>query len=184
MPLLVSLGHGTLQSDVFTTTLRAAGVAVAADVRRFPASRRNPHFNGVAMREWLDHAEIAYRPFPALGGRRDPLQDSPNTVLRNSAFRGYADYMATDEFRTAFDELIALARKQPVAMFCAETLWWQCHRRLIADAAILLGGLEIRHVTPASRSSHVLTPGVRLAGDTLLYDGGEPPLLKAGTDGA
>jgi uncharacterized protein (DUF488 family) len=174
---LYTVGHGTLAADAFVNTLRAAGVEVAADVRRYPASRRNPQFDAVEMGRWLDRAGIAYRPFLALGGRRDARPDSPNVGLRNSAFRGYADYMATAEFRTAFDSLIALAHERPTAVFCAETLWWKCHRRLIADAAVLLAGLEVRHLTPATRASHAVTPGVHRVGDTLVYDGGAPALL-------
>src|SRR5579872_3610847 len=105
---LYTVGHGTLAADAFVNTLRAAGVEVAADVRRYPASRRNPQFEAGEMSRWLDRAGITYRPFPGLGGRRDARPDSPNVGLRNSGFRGYADYMATDEFRAAFDTLIAL----------------------------------------------------------------------------
>lgn len=178
MTILYTLGHGTLQADAFALTLRAAGVAVAADVRRFPGSRRHPHFGAAAMQGWLGQAGIAYHAFPSLGGHREPRPDSPNVALRNTAFRGYADYMATGEFRAGFDKLIALARQQPVAIFCAETLWWRCHRRFIADAAVLLAGLEVRHLTPASRGTHVPTPGVRVVDGTLRYDGrpSEAPL--------
>ena len=176
-PILYTVGHGTLAADAFANTLRAAGVEVAADVRRYPGSRRNPQFGAAEMPQWLDRAGIAYRPFPGLGGRRDTRPDSPNVGLRNSAFRGFADYMATDEFRAAFATLIALAHERPTAVFCAETLWWKCHRRLIADAAVLLAGMDVRHLTPATRASHAVTPGVHRVGDTLVYDGGAPPLL-------
>ena len=168
MDRLYTLGHGTLQADAFATTLRAAGIACAVDVRRFPGSRRHPQFGAQAMAGWLP--PIAYRSVPELGGRRTPLPNSRNTGLRNSGFRGYADYMATAEFRTAFDALLAQARAEPSAIFCAETLWWQCHRRLIADAAVLLAGCEVVHLTPATRATHVLTPGVRRHGDTLVYE--------------
>jgi len=173
---LFTVGHGTLQADAFANTLRAAGVEVAVDVRRFPGSHRNPQFGGGVMPDWLDRAGIVYRAFPELGGRRNPKADSRNVVLRNSGFRGYADYMATDEFRHAFAALVDLARERPVAIFCAETLWWQCHRRLIADAAVLLAGLNVRHLTPAARSTHVLTPGVHVVDGTPVYDGGAPTL--------
>jgi uncharacterized protein (DUF488 family) len=166
---LYTLGHGTLQSDVFSTTLRAAGVTVAADVRRFPGSRRHPQFGAPEMRGWLGAAGIVYRAMPDLGGRRTPLPDSLNAGLRNAGFRGYADYMATPAFRAAFDDLIALAGERPTAIFCAETLWWQCHRRLIADTAVLLAGIEVVHLTPATRANHVLTPGVLRDGDGLRY---------------
>ena len=168
MDTLFTLGHGSLQGDVFATTLRAAGAVCAVDVRRFPGSRRHPQFGEPEMRRWL--APIAYRAMPALGGRREPLPESRNGALRNSGFRGFADYMATPGFRAAFDDLIAFARERPAAIFCAETLWWQCHRRLIADAAVLLAGMNVVHLTPATRASHVLTPGVRRDGDILVYE--------------
>ena len=170
MNLLYTFGHGQLQEDTFRTTLRAAGVVVAADVRRFPGSRKHPQFGADALKESLGTAKIEYRPFLELGGRRVPLPDSRNTGLRNSGFRGYADYMATLDFRMAFNALLASARERPTAIFCAETLWWKCHRRLVADAAVLLGNIEVVHLTPATRASHVLTPGVRRNGDTLVYE--------------
>jgi uncharacterized protein (DUF488 family) len=165
-----TLGHGTLQADVFRTTLRAENIVVAADVRRFAGSRKHPQFGADAMREWLGEAKIEYRPIPELGGRRTPLPDSRNTGLRNSGFRGYADYMGTLDFRMGFNALLALARERTTAIFCAETLWWQCHRRLVADAAVLLAGFEVIHLTPHTRATHIPTPGVRRDGDMLVYD--------------
>jgi uncharacterized protein (DUF488 family) len=167
--LFYTMGHGTLQADVFRTTLRAEGVEVAADVRRFPGSRRHPQFGAAELRSSLMSAAIEYRPMPELGGRRTPLPDSINVGLRNSGFRGYADYMTTLDFRMAFNALLALARERTTAIFCAETLWWQCHRRLVADAAVLLAGFEVVHLTPHSRATHVPTPGVRREGDILVY---------------
>jgi uncharacterized protein (DUF488 family) len=171
MPTFSTLGHGTLQSDAFATTLRAAGVDTAVDVRRFAGSRRNPQFGLPEMPAWLRTAGITYRAMPELGGRREPLPDSANTGLRNSGFRGYADYMATPAFAAALDALLAGAREHPTAIFCAETLWWQCHRRLIADAAVLLHGFTVVHLTDATRASHVLTPGARREGDIVVYPG-------------
>lgn len=171
-----TMGHGTLQADVFSTTLRAEGIVVAADVRRFAGSRKHPQFGADAMRGWLGEAAIEYRPLPGLGGRRTPRTDSVNTGLRNSGFRGYADYMATLDFRMGFNALLALASERTIAIFCAETLWWKCHRRLVADAAVLLGGFEVVHLTPNTRAGHVLTPEVRREGDLLIY-----PALEVGT---
>ena len=175
MKLLYTLGHGALASDVFRTTLRAAGVHIAADVRRFAGSRRNPQFGAAEMRGWLAPAGIAYQAMPNLGGRREPRTDSPNAGLRNSGFRGYADYMETPEWRGAFDALIAQADERVTAIFCAETLWWKCHRRLVADAAVLLAGFDVVHLTPATHAAHVLTPGVRRAGEGLIYPAATAP---------
>jgi len=169
MPTLYTLGHGTLQSDAFTTILRAAGVDCAVDIRRFAGSRRHPQFGIPEMPAWLGAANIAYRALPDLGGRREPQPDSPNTGLRNRAFRGYADWMATPAFAAAFARLLAFAEERPTAMFCAETLWWTCHRRLVADAAVLLHGVTVVHLTGATRATHVSTPGIAVSGATLTY---------------
>jgi uncharacterized protein (DUF488 family) len=142
---------------------------VAADVRRFPGSRKHPQFGADALRESLATAKIAYKPMLELGGRRVPLPDSLNVGLRNTGFRGYADYMGTLDFRMAFNALIAIAGEQRTAIFCAETLWWRCHRRLVADAAVLLAGFEVVHLTPATRAAHVPTPGVRIEDGKLVY---------------
>jgi uncharacterized protein (DUF488 family) len=169
MSILYTLGHGTLGGDLFATTLRAAEVTTAIDVRRFPGSKRHPQFGSAEMQRWLQ--PIVYRGMPELGGRREPRPDSPNTGLRNTGFRGYADYMATPEFRAAFDDLIAYAHEHPSAIFCAESLWWQCHRRLIADAAVLIAGMNVVHLSPSTRATHVLTPGVHRERDVLVYSG-------------
>jgi uncharacterized protein (DUF488 family) len=171
MPIFYTLGHGTLQSDAFATTLRAAGVECAVDVRRFAGSRRNPQFGLPAMPGWLAAAGIAYRAMPELGGRREPLPDSPNRGLRNSGFRGFADYMATPAFATALGNLLSVAAERPTAIFCAETLWWSCHRKLIADAAVLLRGYEVVHLTNATQASHVPTPAARREGEIVTYPG-------------
>jgi uncharacterized protein (DUF488 family) len=171
MPVLYSLGHGRLGADAFTATLRAAGVKLAADVRRVASSRRQPAYDGATMRVWLDQAGIGYRSFFGLGGQRTPAKDSRNVGLRDASLRGFADTMAMPEFQHAFAILMTLAKEQPTAMFCAEPLWWQCHRRLIADAAVLIGGIEVRHVTPSSSASHIVTPGVVVEDGVLIYVG-------------
>jgi uncharacterized protein (DUF488 family) len=167
---LFSIGHGTLDASAFSTHLRAADIASAADIRRFPESRQNPQFGQAALTDSLRQAGIAYRPMPELGGRRTARPDSPNTSLRNASFRGYADFMQTPEFDTALLELLMLAGDRPTVMFCAETLWWRCHRRLVADAVVLLHGGAVTHIVGAMKAAHVITPGVRRDGGRLVYD--------------
>jgi hypothetical protein len=169
---LLSIGHGTLDAATFNTHLRAAGVTSAADVRRFPGSRTNPQFGDEPLAASLRAAGIEYRGMPELGGRRTTTPESPNTALRNASFRGYADFMQTPEFTTALTDLLMLAHDRPTAMFCAETLWWRCHRRLIADAVVLLHGGSVTHLVGAMKAAHVLTPGVRRDGTRLVYDNG------------
>jgi uncharacterized protein (DUF488 family) len=167
---LFSIGHGTLDASAFNAHLRAAGIASAVDIRRFPESRQNPQFGQAALTDSLRQAGIAYRPMPELGGRRTARPDSPNTSLRNASFRGYADFMETPEFNDALLELLMLAGDRPTVMFCAETLWWRCHRRLVADAVVLLHGGAVTHVVAAMRAGHVITPGARRDGARIIYD--------------
>jgi uncharacterized protein (DUF488 family) len=167
---LLSIGLGTLDAAAFNVHLRAAGVATAADVRRFAASRQNPQFDGEPLTASLRSSGIGYRPMPELGGQRRPEPDSPNVALRNAELRGYADFMRTPEFSAALIELLMLAEDRTTAMFCTETLWWRCHRRLIADAVVLLYGGSVTHVVGAMKAAHVITPGVRRDGTQLVYD--------------
>ena len=175
--LLFTYGHGTVDEDTFASRLAAAGVGRVADVRRFPGSRRWPWFAAEAMAVWLPRHGIAYVPATELGGRRTPAPDSPNVVLREAGFRGYADYMATPAFGAAFARLLDEAAAAPTAIVCSETLWWRCHRRLIADAAVLLGGAEVVHLVGGTRQPHRLTEGVRRAANRLVYDAGRVELL-------
>jgi uncharacterized protein (DUF488 family) len=175
--VLYTLGHGTVEAETFASRLRAAEVERVVDVRRFPGSRRWPWYGAAEMARWLPEHEIAYVPAPELGGRRAPAPDSPNVVLRERGFRGYADYMATPEFRVGFERLLAEAAERPTAIVCSETLWWRCHRRLIADAAVLLGEVEVIHLVGDARQPHRPTEGVRKAGDRLVYDAGRVELL-------
>ena len=131
-----------------------------------------------AMEEWLPAAGVGYRWEERLGGRRRSVPGSPNVALRNSAFRAYADYMATEPFRAAFDELLAQSAARSTAILCSESLWWRCHRRLVADAATLLAGTQVEHLLHNGRlTAHAPTDGVRLDGERLVYDGGAARLL-------
>ena len=170
-PCLLTVGHGTAGRDELARLLRAAGVELVVDVRSAPGSRRFPQFRRAELAEWLPAAGIGYRWEPGLGGFRKPAPGSPNVGLRHPSFRAYADYMATEPFRQALARVIGEASHQVAAIMCAETLWWRCHRRLIADAATILSGTEVRHLGHDGRlSAHQLTPGARRgAGDTLVY---------------
>lgn len=121
-------------------------MAGLVDVRSFPGSRRLPQFRRASLETSIPAAGIGYEWAPALGGRRRPQPDSPNVALRNPAFRAYADHMASEEFRTALARLVDASREQQLAVMCAESVWWRCHRRLIADAAVLGHGIEVVHL--------------------------------------
>jgi uncharacterized protein (DUF488 family) len=174
---LLTVGHGTLPADEFASLIGDAGAEVVVDVRLFPASRRHPQFRRETMERWLPSSGLDYRWEPRLGGRRRARPDSPHGALRVPAFRGYADHMETEEFAAALDELLAGAALRCTAVMCAESVWWRCHRRLVADAAVLLRGASVRHLFHDGRvASHRPTPEARVDGLRLAYDGGEATL--------
>jgi uncharacterized protein (DUF488 family) len=170
---LLTVGHGVLAAGELADLLRGAGIDQLVDVRSYPGSRRHPQFGREEMAAWLPEAGVTYRWEPPLGGRRRVRADSANVALRNEQFRGYADHMAGDEFRAGLDEVLGLAAAHRTTVMCAESLWWRCHRRLLADAAVLLRGASVRHLLHDGRLvDHQLTDGVRRAGDRLVYDVG------------
>ena len=173
-----TVGHGAHPQDEFLDLLAGAGIEAIVDVRRFPGSRRHPHFGRDAMTGWLKDAGVAYRWEPELGGRRSPQPDSPHLALRNAGFRAYADHMESPGFTTALDELVGDGNDEATAVLCAEGLWWNCHRRLLADALVLRRQVDVEHVLPDGRTAgHEPTEGVRVDGDRLVYDVGVTPPL-------
>jgi uncharacterized protein (DUF488 family) len=155
---ILTVGHSNHEEGEFVELLRGAGVELIADVRRYPGSRRQPHFERTALAAVLLEAGIAYRWLgESLGGRRKPLPDSPNGAWQNGQFRGYADHMASEEFAAGIAELEELARQQRVAVMCAEAWWVRCHRRLIADA-LTARGWRVLHLESNGRlTEHELT---------------------------
>lgn len=171
MKALFTVGHGTSSQEDFTALLAAAGVTSLVDVRIGPGSRKHPHFGKDLMAAWLPDAGISYRWERRLGGFRKLPADSPDTALRNDSFRAYAAYMRTPDFGAALGELLAAARDAQTAIMCSETVWWRCHRRLIADYCTLLEELPVVHLMPpAKRTPHVPTRGVRVLENELQYD--------------
>jgi uncharacterized protein (DUF488 family) len=171
---LITVGHGTLGAEALTDLLRGAGVGRIVDVRKMPASRRHPHLCSEELSAWLPAAGVEYRWEPRLGGFRPAIPDSPNIALRHRSFRAYADWMETAEFGVALDELLARDDRL-TAVMCAESLWWRCHRRLIADAAVLLREVDVRHLGHDGRlQPHHPTDGVRVLDGVLRYDQVQP----------
>jgi uncharacterized protein (DUF488 family) len=125
---------------------------------------------------WVPQANIDYQWIRELGGRRRSSAGSEHVALRNDAFRAYADYMETETFQAGVNELLADAMKAPTAVMCSETLWWRCHRRLLADYLVLVRGVDVIHVMHNGHlTPHVPTAGVRLADGGLVYDVSVPP---------
>jgi len=159
-----TIGHSTRSLDELIQLLREHDIERLADIRRYPGSRRYPHFSRENLARTLP---IAYVHMPELGGRRKPLPDSPNTGWRNEQFRAYADYMATPEFASAIDAL--LASNQRTAIMCAEAVPWRCHRNLVADELTRRGHEVIHIIGPGSSQKHVLNPMARVVGEHLEY---------------
>jgi uncharacterized protein (DUF488 family) len=170
---IVTFGHGTAGAVELASLIRAAGIRNVVDVRSVPKSRAHPHVWADRMSRWVpDLADSAYEWRPQLGGFRKTRPDSPNVALRHPAFRGYADYMQTPEFAAALDALIGDGEKRSTAIMCSETLWWRCHRRLIADALVLLHDVDVQHLMhTGALQPHRPTHEARvLSNGTLQYD--------------
>src|SRR5262245_31047018 len=169
--MIYTIGHSTRALGDFVALLRAHAVAQLADVRTIPKSRRHPQFSKEALSVSLAADGIGYRHFAELGGLRKPRAGSTNTAWRHEGFRGYADYMETPAFAQALDDLVQWSRDAPSAIMCAEAVWWQCHRRLIADA-LLARGIEVRHITTERAAApHELTEFATVEAGLVRYPG-------------
>jgi uncharacterized protein (DUF488 family) len=177
---IYTIGHSTRSLDELVAILRAHGVELLADVRRFPASRRHPHFAGESLAAALPEAGIGYLWLEALGGRRSRRPGSPHNAWRIAGFAAYADHLDTPEFEQAARTLIERARDRTAAVMCAEALPERCHRRLIADW-LKAQGHEVIHLLDERRARPHELPGfARVVNGRLLYDGGQLGLLEEG----
>jgi uncharacterized protein (DUF488 family) len=177
VPDIYTIGHADRPWDTFIDLLHRQGITLLADIRRFPGSRHAPQFNEDHLRTALAAGGIAELHLAALGGRRRARPDSRNTAWRNPSFRGYADYMETPEFQAGLEELEALARTHRVAVMCAETVWWRCHRSLVADA-LTADGWQVWHIIDmGDPQPHRYTAPARIVDGALTYhpDPDQPP---------
>jgi uncharacterized protein (DUF488 family) len=169
-PLTIwTVGHSNRSAEEFVQLITANYIQAIADVRRFPGSRRCPQFGRDQLSEALATAQIEYLHFPELGGRRNPRPDSLNDAWRNASFRAYADYMSEPDFLHGVNRLLALARQKSTAVMCAEALWWQCHRALIADYLKARGNRVIHILSPNKTQEHPFTSAARLVNGELSY---------------
>jgi uncharacterized protein (DUF488 family) len=168
--LIHTIGHSTRFIEAFVELLIAHQIQLLVDVRRWPASRRHPHFQRDALSKTLHEAGMEYLWRGDLGGFRKPAPDSPNTAWRVAAFRAYADFMLTSEFATIMGDMERRADEQRIALMCAEAVPWQCHRQLLADA-FLIRGWKVRHIMDSGCHEHKLPPFARPAGETIYYPG-------------
>jgi len=165
-----TIGHSTRAIDEFISLLEENEIKLLADVRAWPGSKRYPQFNKDALAESLNAQGIRYEHFPELGGKRKSRPDSCNTAWRNASFRGYADYMETEQFQKGIERLLEVAAEAgPTAIMCAEAVWWRCHRSLIADY-LKARGVEVLHILGANKvEPHPYTSAARIVGGKLSY---------------
>jgi uncharacterized protein (DUF488 family) len=171
VPPVFTVGHSTRTLEELFALLMESGVQELVDVRRYPGSRRYPHFSRDHLSAALGEQRIAYRHEPDLGGHREPRPDSPHTAWRVAAFRGYADHMGSADFQSALSRLVARAALLACAVMCAEALPDRCHRQLLADV-LVARGLEVRHILgPGQTAPHTLNGAARIDGTgSLVYD--------------
>lgn len=164
-----TIGHSTHTSNELVAMLKSFDIQVLADIRRFPGSRKFPQFNKDNLEKMLPENGIEYLHFEDLGGRRKPLPDSRNTAWRLDAFKGYADYMETENFKKAIKELEKVAEKKRVAFMCSEAVWWSCHRSLVSDY-LKSKGWDVQHIMGVGKSQeHPYTKPARIENGKLVY---------------
>lgn len=170
LPRIWTIGHSTREIDDFISLLKENGIEAVADVRMFPGSRRYPQFGREALSKSLADTGIRYEHFPELGGRRKANPDSKNTAWRNASFRGYADYMETEDFGKGIKRLADVARESGhTAIMCAEAVWWRCHRSLISDY-LKARGVEVLHVLDRNKvEPHPFTSAAKIVNGELSY---------------
>jgi uncharacterized protein (DUF488 family) len=172
---LWTIGHSTKPIDEFVDLLQTHGIHRLVDVRTVPRSRHNPQFNTDRLAKTLRKAGLAYLHMAQLGGLRKPKKDSLNLGWRNTSFRGYADYMQTEQFWTALETLMAASRETPTVIMCAEAVPWRCHRSLIADA-LAVRGWTVRHImTKTKADTHRVTGFAVVDQDRVTYPPADPP---------
>jgi uncharacterized protein (DUF488 family) len=174
---IFTIGHSTLPIERFVAALQTYSIERVADIRTIPRSRHNPQFNDTALADSLEARHLDYVHMKALGGLRHPRKDSPNTGWRNESFRGYADYMQTEEFETALETLIQMGRERRVAIMCAEAVPWRCHRSLVADALSVRDVPVVEILSESSYRMHTLTPFAQVEGVRITYPPDQATLL-------
>jgi uncharacterized protein (DUF488 family) len=171
-PVVLTIGHSTHPLERFLALLARHGVEALVDIRRFPGSRKYPHFTRDNLAAALPKSGVEYHWLEALGGRRHAQRDaSPNLGLENRSFRNYADYMLTDAFREGAEDLLRVARRKRTAILCAEGLYWRCHRRLVSDF-LAASGVAVQHILPSGElRPHTLTSGAVIEDGRVTYPG-------------
>lgn len=169
MNTIWTIGHSSQRLDAFLKALVAFEIEFLADVRRYPGSRKFPHFNKEALENSLAENNIRYAHFEALGGRRKVKPNSKNDAWRLDSFRGYADHMETSDFKTALKNLENTALENRTAYMCSEVLWWRCHRSLISDV-FKVNGWKVLHIMNENKiQEHPYTQAATIINNQLSY---------------
>ncbi len=164
-----TIGHSTRTLEEFVSLLKSYGVEKVVDVRTIPRSRHNPQFNMDTLAIFLRKKGIRYLHMKGLGGLRHALKDSLNNGWLNSSFRGFADYMQSEEFGENLENLMEMTATKRVALMCAEAVPWHCHRSLIADA-LSVRGMKVIHIMSATSShAHEITSFAKVRGKKITY---------------
>ncbi len=171
-PAVLTIGHSNHPLDRFLALLAQHEVEGLVDIRRFPGSRKHPHFHRDNLAASLPKTGMEYHWLEALGGRRHKRRDeSPNIGLHNASFRNYADYMLTPEFQEGVARLLETAHRKRTVSMCPEGLFWRCHRRLVSDF-LVAKGMKVQHIMPTGElRPHTLTPGAVIEGGRVTYPG-------------
>lgn len=167
--VILTIGHSTRTLEEFVQLLEVYGITMVVDVRTIPRSRHNPQFNKETLPNSLKHYGVRYIHIPEIGGLRHPKHQSVNTAWKNSGFRGYADYMQTQEFMDSLLKIVALARENRLALMCAEALPWRCHRNLLSDA-LVVRHIKVEHIiSKDSVFNHELNSLAQVEGTKITY---------------
>jgi len=169
MNAIFTIGHSTREIEEFISLLKAHNITQLVDIRTIPKSRHNPQFGGEALEKSLAEEGIQYVYLKDLGGSRPAAKHSTNDAWRNKSFRNYADYMQTDEFKHALEELIKISKKKTTAIMCAEAVPWRCHRSLVADALMVRGISVFEIIGSGTAREHKITSFAVVEGETITY---------------
>ena len=165
-----TIGHSTRSMEIFVDLLKINGIEMLVDIRSFPGSRKFPHFNKESLEISLPECGISYRHMVGLGGRRKPNKESVNVAWRHPSFRGYADYMQTEEFKNQISLLENIGRGMRTAYMCSEAPWWKCHRALVSDI-LKVKGWKVLHIMEGGKlTEHPFTSPARMHQGQLFYD--------------
>jgi uncharacterized protein (DUF488 family) len=167
--MIYTVGHSTRTENEFIDLLRQYSIETLVDVRTLPHSRWNPHFNAASLRKSLPASKINYVHEPELGGLRKPVASSINTAWKNPGFRGYADYMQTEQFNTALTRIVQLSTEKKIALMCAEAYFGKCHRMLLSDA-LIVRGVQVIHILDLTQTKpHQVTSFAKVNGTKITY---------------